>query len=52
MAYVDSSAFVKLVVVEPESRALRRSGNDQHVPIARKLLRPIHMIRVAKPLLD
>ncbi len=76
VAYVDSSAFVKLVVAEPESqalrraltrwparasaillrvevlRALRRSGNEQHVASARKLLRSVHLIRIDEPLLD
>lgn len=76
LAYIDSSAFVKLVVAEPESgalkraltrwpervsatllrvesiRALRRSGNDRYVVMARKLLRSIHMIRIDEPLLD
>lgn len=76
VAYVDSSAFVKLVVAEPESqalrraltrwparasatllrvevvRALRRSGNEQHVALARKLLRSVHLIRIDEPLLD
>lgn len=76
VAYVDSSAFVKLVVYEPESqalrraltrwparasatllrvevvRALRRSGNEQHVASARKLLRSVHLIRIDEPLLD
>ena len=76
VAYLDSSAFVKLIVVEPESealrrainrwpdrasatllrtetvRALRRSGNEQHVANARRLLRSVHLIRVDEPLLD
>jgi len=76
VAYLDSSAFVKLVVAEPESqalrraltrwparasatllrvevvRALRRSGNEQHVALARKLLRSVHLIRIDEPLLD
>jgi len=76
LAYVDSSAFVKLIVAEPESealqqalsrwpervsatllrtetfRALRRSGNEQYVAQARRLLRSVHMIRVDEPLLD
>jgi len=76
VAYVDSSAFVKMVVAEPESqalqraltrwparasatllrveviRALRRSGNEQHVASARKLLRSVHLIRIDEPLLD
>lgn len=76
VAYVDSSAFVKLVVAEPESgalrhalqrwpecasatllrtetsRALRRSGNAQYLPQARRLLRSVHMVRVDEPLLD
>jgi uncharacterized protein len=76
VAYLDSSAFVKLVVAEPESgalrhalerwpecasstllrtetaRALRRSGNAQHLPQARRLLRSVHLMRVDEPLLD
>jgi predicted nucleic acid-binding protein len=76
VAYLDTSAFLKLVVSEPESealrealaqwpefasatllrtetiRALRRSGNDQQVPAARRLLRSVHMIRLDEPLLD
>jgi uncharacterized protein len=76
VAYIDSSAFVKLVVAERESdalrlalarwpvrasatllrtetvRALRRSGNQQYVAKARRLLRSVHMIRVDEPLLD
>lgn len=76
MAYLDASAFVKLVVREPESmalrdalmrwpdrasatllvtetvRALRRSGNDDYLPGARRLFRAMHMIRVDEPLLD
>lgn len=76
VAYLDSSAFVKLVVAEPESdalrraldwwpdrasatllrtetvRALRRSGHEQHVAKARRLLRSVHMVRVDELLLD
>ena len=75
-AYVDSSAFVKLIVAEPESpallrvlerwperasagivsvetiRALRRSGNGQHVPLARRMLRSLRIVQVDAPLLD
>jgi len=76
VAYLDSSAFVKLIVAEPESpalvralhrwperassailstetvRALRRSGNGQHVAMARRLLKSVHLIRVDESLLD
>lgn len=76
VAYLDSSAFVKLIVAEPESsalrraiarwpqhasstllrtetiRALRRSGNTEQVPAARRLLRGVSMVRVDEPLLD
>ncbi|MGH9305044.1 MAG: PIN domain-containing protein [Acidimicrobiales bacterium] len=76
VAYLDSSAFVKLIVAEPGSqalrqaltrwpdrasatllrtealRALRRSGNHQQIPLAKRLLRGVHMIRVDEPLLD
>ena len=76
VAYLDSSAFVKLIVAEPESealrravarwsqhassallraetiRALRQSGNEQHLPAARRLLRAVRMIRIDEPLLD
>jgi uncharacterized protein len=76
VAYLDSSAFVKLIVAEPESlalrgeiarwpqrasstllraetiRALRRSGNTGQVPVARRLLRAVSMIRIDEPLLD
>ena len=76
VAYLDSSAFVKLIVAEPESeslrralarwpqrassvllraetiRALRRSGNERHLPAARRLLRAVRMIRIDEPLLD
>ena len=76
VAYLDSSAFVKLIVAEPESdalkhairrwpirasaallktetvRALRRSGNEEYVVSARRLIRSIHMIRIDEALLD
>ena len=76
VAYLDSSAFVKLVVAEPEStalvraltrwpdrasasilrteaiRALRRSGNHDHVGAARRLLQGMHLIGVDEALLD
>jgi uncharacterized protein len=76
VAYLDTSAFVKLIVAEPESaalrravtrwpqrasstllrtetiRALRRSGNSEQLPAARRLLRGVSMIRVDEPLLD
>jgi predicted nucleic acid-binding protein len=75
-AYLDTSAFVKLIVAEPESealvtclrrwpdrvsatllrtetiRALRRSGHEQLVGRARRLLGAIHLIRLDEPLLD
>lgn len=75
-AYIDTSAFVKLIVVEPEStelyerlrrfpvrvsstllrteaaRALRRSGNDQLIAVARRLFAAMNLIRVDEPLLD
>lgn len=75
-AYLDTSAFLKLIVNEPESaamrahlqrwpqrasatllrtetvRALRRSGNDQLVGRARRLLGAIRLIRLDEPLLD
>ena len=76
VAYLDSSAFVKLVVEEAESnalrhalhrwrrqasasqlrtetvRALRRSGNDQLVGRARRLLSGVSLVRLDVPLLD
>lgn len=76
VAYLDSSAFVKLVVEEAESdalrqalfrwprrasagllrtetvRALRRSGNDQLVGRARRLLATVGLVRLDEPLLD
>lgn len=75
-AYLDTSAFVKLLVKEPESgalldalrrwpdrasstllrteavRALRRSGNEQLLGPARRLLGAVHLIRTDEPLLD
>lgn len=75
-AYLDTSAFVKLIVAEPESaalrarllhwpdrassiflrtetvRALRRSGNDDLVGKARRLLGAIRLVRLDEPLLD
>ncbi len=76
VAYLDTSAFLKLLVAEPEStalrraisrwpqrasssllrvetiRALRRSGNAEHVPAARRLLRGVSLLRIDEPLLD
>jgi uncharacterized protein len=76
VVYLDTSAFVKLVVAEPESaalrraiarwpqrasstllrtetiRVLRRSGNTEQVPAARRLLRGVRMVRIDEPLLD
>lgn len=75
-AYLDTSAFVKLVVAEPESRALRRfmtrwpercsasliraeavralrrSGYDSRLGIARRVISRLRLIRVDEPLLD
>jgi uncharacterized protein len=75
-AYLDTSAFVKLVVPEPESaalrrflmrwperasatllrtetvRALRRSGHDNRVGVARRLFSAIRLVRIDEPLLD
>ena len=75
-AYLDTSAFLKLVVVEPESsalrrflmrwpnrtsvallhteaiRALRRSGHDDRVGAARRLMRALRLVRLDEPLLD
>lgn len=76
VAYLDSSAFLKLVVPESESpalrrllgrwpertssallrtevaRALRRSGHDQDVGTARRLLGGLRLIRLDEVLLD
>ena len=76
VAYLDSSAFVKLVVAEDESaalvralerwpqraaaallrtealRALRRSGNQRSIPMARRMLRRIHLIQIDDRVLD
>ena len=70
IAYLDSSAFVKLIVKEPESgplkhalerwplrassallrteavRALRHSGNDRYVAVARSLMRSVHLVHL------
>lgn len=75
-AYLDTSAFLKLLVAEPESealrirlrrwphrlsstllrvetvRALRRSGNDDLVGDARRLMAAVHLIRLDEQLLD
>ncbi len=75
-AYLDKSAYLKLVVAEPESpallsslaywpdrisaallrtetvRALRRSGNDDLIGPARRMMRSIHLIALDTPLLD
>ncbi|MHB1738408.1 MAG: type II toxin-antitoxin system VapC family toxin [Actinomycetes bacterium] len=75
-AYLDTSAFVKLIVAEPESgalrtrlrrwpdrvsatllrtetvRVLRRSGNDQLLGRARRLLGAIYLVRLDEPMLD
>jgi hypothetical protein len=75
-AYIDTSAFVKLIVAEPESaalagrlrrwpervsatllrtetvRALRRSGNEQLIGDARRLLATLTLVRIDEPLLD
>ena len=75
-AYLDTSAFVKLIVREPESaalqrflqgwperasalllrteaiRALRRSGHDAELGLARRLLGSLRMIRLDEPLMD
>jgi uncharacterized protein len=76
VACLDSSAFVKRIVAEPESlalrraiarwpqgasstllraetiRPLRRSGNTAQIPVARRLVRAVSMIRLDEPLLD
>ena len=75
-AYLDTSAFLKLVVSEPESRALRqfvsrwpercsasllraeavralrRSGYDNRLGIARRLMARLRLIRVDDALMD
>ena len=75
-AYLDASAFVKLLVPERESRALRRylerwprlassavtrteavralrrSGYEDRVVPARRLLKRMSLIRIDEPLLD
>ena len=75
-AYLDTSAFVKLIVAEPESaalrsrlgrwpdrvsatllrteaaRALRRSGHDHLIGLARRLFAGLVLIRLDEPLLD
>jgi predicted nucleic acid-binding protein len=75
-AYLDTSAFVKLVVPELESaalrrflmrwperasatllrteavRALRRSGHDSRVGVARRLFSAIRLVRIDERLLD
>jgi len=75
-AYLDTSAFVKLIVAEPESaalrarlgrwparvsasllrtetvRALRRSGHDHLVGLARRLFAGLVLVRLDEPMLD
>ncbi len=75
-AYLDMSAFVKLIVVEPESaalrarlqrwpyrasstllrtetvRALRRSGNDHLMGLARQMFAAVNLVRLDERLLD
>jgi predicted nucleic acid-binding protein len=75
-AYLDTSAFLKLLVEEPESaalvsslaywpdrvsaallrteavRALRRSGNDDLIGPARRMMRSMHLLALDPPLLD
>lgn len=75
-AYLDTSAFVKLLVAEPETeplrarlrrwperaaatllrtetvRALRWSGNDALVGLARRMFGGLLLIRIDEPLLD
>lgn len=75
-AYLDTSAYLKLLVEEPESaalasslvywpvrisaallrtetvRALRRSGNEDLIGPARRMMRSIHLVAVDSPLLD
>ena len=76
IAYLDTSAFLKLIVAEPESeglraslrrwpdrvsstllrteavRALRRSGNDDLLGIARRLFAAMQLLHMDEPLLD
>lgn len=75
-AYLDTSAFLKLIVDEPGSaalasslrywpnrvsaallrtetaRALRRSGNDDLIGPARRMMRSLHLVALDTPLLD